>query len=258
MNVPQASEPEGLRAICLDGTTAVVAAMAEELQPLATRGRIRRKLNLDRCRVQVGTLGRAEVVLAQTGEGRRLAERGLQAVLDAFPIRRVVVVGVAGGLSPGLAPGLVVIGRTVHGAPEPDANLCRSASRDPRTREGVVVSSETILCTAESKARAWAAIDRSTPAVVDLESAAYAEVAARAGCPFVVLRAVCDPAEETLPVDLNACRDESGSVSRLEVFQRVLVQPSLVKRLLDLRRRVALGADNLATVVDTLLNRRLA
>jgi adenosylhomocysteine nucleosidase len=248
----------------LEGPTVIVAAMAEELAPLASRSRIRRKLRLGLCRVQVGALGNAEVILACTGDGRPLAEQGLRALLEAFQPKRVIVVGVAGGLSPRLLPGDVIVARKVHGStPEsenaigPDRALTDWAVRYPAAREGLVVSSETILCTADSKAAGWERAKRHNPAVVDLESAAFAEVATEAGLPYLVLRAVCDPAEETLPVDLNACRDETGQVSRIEVFQRVMLSPSIVKALLDLRKRVAVGSTNLASLVDALLNERI-
>ena len=261
MNVPNIRPKAPDEAPVLDGRTAIVGAMAEELAPLASRGRIQRKLNLGACRVQVGTLGNAEVVLGCTGEGRLLAEQGLRALLDAFPVRRVIVVGVAGGLSPRLAPGTVIVAREIRsdgGAPPPpDGPLRECASRFPAALEGTVVTLQTILCTAESKAAAWEDIGRSAPAVVDLESAVYAGVAAEVGVPYLVLRAVCDPAEESLPVDLNECRDELGRVNRVEVFQRAMLSPSIVRSLLDLRGRVAVSANNVANLVDALLNRRI-
>src|SRR5206468_11491242 len=66
-----------------------------------------------------GRLGGAPVVLAATGDGARAAARGLAALLDAAPVGRLLVLGVAGGLSPDLAVGdLLAARRAVDAGPE--------------------------------------------------------------------------------------------------------------------------------------------
>jgi len=197
-----------------DGITAVVSALPRELAPLIGRTANRRKSRAGGRRVVRGTLGRADVVLMPTGDGRRAASEGLSALLAAFPVRRF----------------------------------------SPLTREAVLLSSETILCSPESKAKAWRELGRQRPAAVDLESAAYAAVAARNGIPYVVLRAICDPAEEPLPFDLNRCRDRRGRVSQRKVVARAMLHPGDIAALWSLRRRVAVCSIKLARLVDEILN----
>ena len=83
-------------------------------------------------------------------------------------------------------------------------------------------------------------------AVVDLESAAYAEAAIAARIPWLILRAVSDTAAEALPALLNHARDAGGAVRRGRVVAGLLREPSALPRLLGLRRRVAACAEALA------------
>jgi adenosylhomocysteine nucleosidase len=242
----------------LDGLTAVVAALPRELAPLI--GRIadpRRSLAGGR-RVIRGKLSRADIVLMHTGDGAREASDGLSALLAEFPVNRLIVVGIAGGLSPALEPGMLLVASEIRSAgatvPDPDAEWVARALACPATEEALLFSSERILCSSEDKARAWHGLGRKRPAAVDLESAAYAAVAARNGVPYVVLRAICDPAEERLPLDLNRCLNRRGRVSHLKVAGHAALQPRIVSALWNLHARVADCSTKLSLLVDELLN----
>jgi adenosylhomocysteine nucleosidase len=239
------------------GTTAVIAAMRAEIAPLLALARIDQRHRLEGCRVYRGTLGGAPVVMAWTGEGAERAERGASALLERFAVSALVVVGVAGGLSPSLRAGMLIASRRVQDGsaplPEPDAELLGRALRHEGVRAGMVLSSRRILSTAASKAEAGAALGDHEPAVVDLESAAFARVAAERRVGYLVVRAICDPAEEELPFDLECCRDGSGRVKRIKVVRQALRRPAAVGGLWSLRKRVALCADRLADLVQSLI-----
>ncbi len=241
----------------MDRPTAIVAAMAEELAPLLRRTRVTRRTDLGCLRVECGELGGRAVVLAQTGVGRVRAARGAAALLERFDVDALIVVGVAGGLCPALVPGALVVAREVtDGTTRALRTGGRWADRALR-RDGVVagtvVSSERILCTPEQKARAWNAAGRGPSAVVDMESAAFARVAAEKDVDLVVIRAISDSADETLPLDLNLCCDEYGQLNRLSVLRRAATRPATWGRLWQLRRRVSLCSDTLARFVESLL-----
>jgi adenosylhomocysteine nucleosidase len=242
----------------LDGLTAVVAALPRELAPLIWRTADRRRLRAGGRRVIRGKLVRADVVLMHTGDGEHEASDGLSALFADFPVKRLVVVGIAGGLSPALEPGTLLVAGEIRSAgaivPDPDSTWVARALACPATDEAVLFSSKRILCSPEDKAHAWHDLGRQRPAAVDLESAAYATVAARNGIPYVVLRAICDPAEERLPLDLNRCLDRRGRVSQLKVAGRAALQPGVVAALWNLRARVADCSPRLSLLVDELLN----
>lgn len=258
---PRSRSPQLRSTPAPERATIVVAAMAEELAAFVARARVQQELEVGGCRVFLGRLGRAPVVLAQTGEGRRHAERGSTALLERFSAEALFVVGVAGGLSPSLSPGSLLVARRIREGskrmPRPDRVWTDRALRRGGAAAGTVVSTDRILYTPASKAHAWVSLNEDGPATVDLESAAFAGVAARHGVPFLVVRAVCDPAEEELPFDFNRCRDGSGRIRRMRVVTRALANPIAARRLWDLRRRVASCSDRLAEFVDDLLNSEL-
>jgi len=241
------------------GLTAVVSAMAEELGPLMVRTRIARKARVGNGRAYVGVLGKAPVVLSYTGDGRGRAESGIRALLEHYPVERMLVIGISGGLSPALPSGELLVAHDVRDAegqaPAPDPDWVEEMLIDAGACRATVVSSDRILGTAASKAEAWARLDQSRPAAVDLETASYARVAAELGVKYAVVRAVCDPADEELPLDLDSCRDKAGGVSRVKVVRQALLHPSSVGGLWDLRQRVVLCSVKLADFVERLLNR---
>jgi adenosylhomocysteine nucleosidase len=248
-----------------EGVTLVVAAMREEVAALLPRLTMTRRLALGGAlSVTVGRLGSAPVAVAVTGDGERNARRGLTTLMAVLPVRRVVVVGVAGALDPTLGPGdLICCDRVIDaessaGVLIADTALAAAAARVPGAHLGVAVTAGHIADTAAEKSRlltiAWARAggDGTSPlaAVVDLESAVFARAAARAGVPWVVWRAVSDTADETLPPLLNQSRDDGGAVRRGRVVRALLGNPGALGPLLALRDRVRAGADGLARAIS--------
>jgi nucleoside phosphorylase len=238
----------------------IVAAMRDEVAGLLGRlGRTRGGAERwGHCHVHFGRLAGTDVAVAWTGEGAELAARGLAAVLGNVPITRVLGLGVAGGLSPGLEPGDLIVGSRVQQGSQPaaagDEKWADRALALGGVLSGTVLTTRRVLCTAAEKAAAWTGMLGSTAnAVVDLETAVWARVAAEHGVPFLAARAVCDTAREDLPLDLNACLDADGKVNRLKVARRALFQPSAMRELWDLRARVKLCERRLAEFAERLI-----
>jgi adenosylhomocysteine nucleosidase len=235
-----ARPPSGVR-------TAIVAPLAAELAAVRAETALERTVG----GLAFGRFGGAPVVLAATGDGARSAARGLAAVLDAVPVGRLLVLGVAGGLSPDLATGdLVAARRVVEDGREVAAAdpAWLAAAVAGGAIPGTALSTGRILVTPEEKRAAWRGLGGSPlgPATVDLESAAYARVAAGRGIPLLVVRAVIDAAGETLPLDFNRCRAGEGGVDGARVVGRALLRPRVWGALADLRRRLRRSALGLA------------
>jgi adenosylhomocysteine nucleosidase len=247
--------------------TAIVAAMEEEMASLRARLVGARRVSLVGAHGTVGRLGRASVALVVTGDGERNARRGSAALLAALPVRRLIFVGVAGGLSPNLGIGALVVGAhvvdeaggCVHDA---DRVLVDLAAEAGGARRGVAVSASRIADTAEDKRRLLGLAatqvtgrpgSSALPAVVDLESATFASVAARASIPWLVLRAVSDTSSESVPTLLNRSRDEGGAVRRGRVVRGLLTSPRTLLPLLTLRGRVRTCAERLADAIEPTL-----
>lgn len=247
--------------------TGIVAALDEEVVELRLRLVGARPAGVSGARVTLGALGGVPVALGVTGDGEHNARRGLAAMLAVLPLRRIIVIGVAGGLDTSLDVGALVIGAHVideagGGRYRGDPALVDLAASVGAAAPGVAISARRIADTLEEKRRLLAlaraqsagqgdagADPSPAPVVVDLESAAYAALARRAGVPWLVLRAVSDTAAESLPALLNRSRDDGGAVRRLRVVRGLLSDPRALRPLLALRDRVRACADRLARSV---------
>ena len=92
---------------------------------------------------------------------------------------------------------------------------------------------------------------------VDLESGAVARVAQRHRLPFAVLRAVCDPAQRTLPPAALAALDSGGGIRLARVLRSVIARPWQIPALLRLaldaasaRRAIVRAASGLRRRLD--------
>jgi adenosylhomocysteine nucleosidase len=262
------------------GPTAVVAALGAELAGVLAAATELRPLHLGgrpggRATVQrgwrgwngwsgwsgwSGRLAGEPVVLAATGDGAAAAADGLAALFAAARPRRLLVLGVSGGLTPGLAAGTLVAARQVVGedgkaaaVQAPDAEwLARAVAGGALA--GTAVSVRRILGDPGAKQAALRlAGEPAAPAAVDLESATFAALATAHGVPYLVLRAVLDPAEETLPLDFEACRGAGGGVSNARVVLRALIRPRRFAGLWRLRGRVRDAASRLGALAERLV-----
>jgi adenosylhomocysteine nucleosidase len=156
----------------------------------------------------------------------------------------IVSFGLAGGLDPALPPGTLIVAEAVAA----DGQVWRT---DPglNARLGghtgqLCLGLEHIVVSTEEKRQ----LRRRTGAsAVDMESGAVAAVAAAAGVPFAVLRAVCDPADRALPPAALVALDTAGRVGAARVVMSVLTNPSQVGALMRLARDAAVARRALLT-----------
>jgi len=150
-------------------------------------------------------------------QARRLLDLGAQALLSF---------GIAGGLDPTLASGdLIVATGVIDGLdhfPTDSVWMCRLLNALPEARRGPVFSAHGVITGARSKRGLFASIGARA---VDMESGAVARVAAGAGCPFAVLRAVADPATFSLPSAAAAGLGPDGKARPLAVLGRLALRP---------------------------------
>jgi adenosylhomocysteine nucleosidase len=154
-------------------------------------------------------------IVTQSGPGHECAARAAAAALAAGA-QALVSWGLAGGLAAGLDPGTVVLPRCVR-VPGGETFAC-----DPewhgrlaaQLRAGFVVSCGdlvTVPAALGSPAAKRAAAAATGAVAADMESAAIAAVAARAGAPFVAIRVVVDALADALPPGVERWIDERGN-----------------------------------------------
>lgn len=239
------------------GPIAVVAALAEEMRPLARRLAGRRRERRHGVSCLRGRLAGRDAVLAVTGDGAAAAGRGAAAVLDGYGPALLLGLGVAGGLSPGLDAGeLLAADRVLDGR-----GATRAASREWLRRalaldpviEGLLVSVERVLDRSEAKRALWRRLGEPLHAAADLESAAWSAAAAARRVPWLVVRGVSDGAADDLPLPFARMTSRRGGVSRARVLAHLAVRPHRLPAVLALRRRVAELADRLAVLSEELV-----
>jgi adenosylhomocysteine nucleosidase len=169
------------------------------------------------------------VLVYLSGVGRKRAARAAQSLLNRGATA-LLSWGTAGGLVPGLAPGSLVLPKTVMGSDPSLFQVDPSWHEQLRSRlEGrfdlrneTLIESPTVLMTPEEK-RALA--DRTGAVAVDMESAAVAFAAEQAGLPFVALRVISDPLDQTLPSCALSAYDASGHLKRWRLLRGLVQHP---------------------------------
>lgn len=183
-------------------------------------------------------------------------ERTVRLLADAAPGAECLVsFGIAGALAPGLRAGDVILSQEVIGDDDRWVSAALPGLRVGDLAEaigaieGPVLGATKIVGTQADKARAW--IDTGALAV-DLESAVVARAATAAGIPFLVLRAIADPATRHLPPAalLPLARDGRPALSRITAS--VLRDPGQLRGLVGLAREARRALAALTEPANTL------
>jgi adenosylhomocysteine nucleosidase len=184
-------------------------------------------------------------LLAEPGGGSVAGTAAAIEWLLADGVRALVSFGIAGALSPTLKCGALVLPAVVRS----DDGAAHWVDRDWHARlaaaaaaKGIAVAvggmlgSDAAVVTAAEKA----ALHGTTNAlVVDMESVRVAVAASRARVPFVILRAIADPAARDLPPAARIPLRANGRADLAAVMASVAKQPGQVPALLRLAGETA-------------------
>ena len=207
----------------------LIGAMPEELERLEALALGVRRERVGPFELLHGRLEGVAVVMATCGIGKVNAAALTQAVAERG-VQRVIVTGVAGGVDPALEVGDIVVSRDalqhdvdvtglgyapaeVPGEPrvwEADPalrDLVMAAAQEVAAVEGVravlgrVASGDVFVADPERVAQLR---ERFEASCAEMEGAAVAQVCARWGLPWVVVRSVSDSADHAAEVDFRA------------------------------------------------------
>jgi adenosylhomocysteine nucleosidase len=165
-----------------------------------------------------------------TGGGAQRARRGAERLCDQG-VAGLVSFGLATGLAPVLRPGDVVIADRVvlpDGEALPTdgawraALLQRLAGSGLNLRVARIAGSDEALTSAAAKRRAF---QITFAAALDTESHGVAQVAAAAGLPLLVVRAVAEPAEAMRPGIAFAATGDDGQTRTLAMMGHLARRP---------------------------------
>lgn len=161
-----------------------------------------------------------------------LIESGAEALLSF---------GVAGALDPELSPGALIVPRGVRGLVAGEVScdmvwqrtLVSLLEPHQRVHVGDMAHSETLVASAEEK---QALHEHIGAAAVDMESGAVAEASSAAGIPFLIVRAIADPAGRAPPAAALDVVAPDGSIRYGASVAAFVGRPSLIPIFLRLGR----------------------
>jgi adenosylhomocysteine nucleosidase len=169
-------------------------------------------------------------------QARRLAAEGCRALLSW---------GVAGGLDPALAPGTLLIPAEIASE---NGDRWRLAEMTGRGCEaGSILGLDRMVLAAAEKSGLHALTGADA---VDMESHRIALVAAEAGLPAIAVRAIGDPAGQTLPELVTRALDENGRPRIALVIAGLIRRPGDIRTLLRLNRDTSAALASLAAAAD--------
>lgn len=192
---------------------------------------------------------------ANSNRARAAAEN-----LHARGVSAFLSFGLAGGLVSGLKPGMLLVpqevvladGRRVSTDAAWRARFIASLGGTGfRARGDALAGSDHVLGSPEAK-RALSA--RTGAGAVDMESHAVAETADARGLPFLILRAVADAVDQTIPSAASHAIDADGNVRHGGVIIRLIRRPWEIGALIRLGRNSEAGLATLRRVTSLVPN----
>ncbi len=191
---------------------AIIAAMAGELKPLVRGWRHERRNRVDLWR---WPLDDGEWIAACAGAGQQAATRAFAEVENDGPVSSVISTGWVGALSDAYLPGRAY---RVSGAI--DSGTGERFQVAQWSSECLVVTSPRVADAPEKKRLA----STYGAALVDMEAAAVARLAAMRGIPFYCIKGVSDGFHEDLP-DFNRFISPEGQFQTGRLLLYVLPRP---------------------------------
>ena len=204
-----------------------------------------------------GFLGGRRLAIAHAGPGCSAAARAAQALIDGHQPGWVISTGFAGGLDPRIERGSILVadavGDLAGAAAELELGTLRPwLAEQPRVRVGRLLTADRIISAAEEKHK----LGRKHQALaVDMETAAVAEVCRERGRRFLAVRVISDPADESLPADLERLLAQRTAAGRWgAVLGTLLDRPGSAKELFRLKANAMAAADELGKFLVRLVN----
>jgi adenosylhomocysteine nucleosidase len=217
---------------------AIIAALPGELKPLVSNWQ----------RIRTGSRGTSKWVVTQgdvtwiavcAGMGADAVRRAHAAAVSDGPVDMLLSVGWAGALAAAVQPATVSVATEIIDA-QTGEHFNFSAERQLRlvttARVADAVEKERLAATYPGAA------------LVDMEAATVARLAAMQGIPVLCIKGVSDEAGADLP-DLNPFIDQAGQMRMLPFLAHIALRPRVWPSLVHLGRNSARAADAMRDLI---------
>ena len=214
-------------------------------------------------RVEASCLTRADLPfneMASLGEGAAIwlsgmgekAAREAAEGLQQSGCTTLVSFGLAGALDSSLRPGDLVLPDSIHTGHQLPVDLdWRNRLRQQlpvhmKITSGILAASPGVLTSADAKREL---AEATGACAVDMESGAVAQVAARAGIPFIAIRVIADPLDFSPPPPLMSAVRPDGSADPVRLMALILRGSVTLGTLLRLGSQLRSARSTLLAVV---------
>jgi len=224
----------------MPGSIAFVCAMPMELSPL------KRRLSLEKTRVgsldaHVGELAGCPVVAIVTGMGTSLATRGVERLLEAMEVTRVVVVGITGAVEDETPIGSLILPEVVvDGASGAEFRPARLGHGSP---EGKMWTSDHLI----TDPAVISGLRSEGVVSLDMETAAIARVCDRRGIPWSVFRSISDRATDGgVDEEVFHLSNQDGTPNAKAIASYVLRRPGRLPAMARMAKAAKLATERAA------------
>jgi adenosylhomocysteine nucleosidase len=236
----------------MPGRVAFVCAMPMELTPL------RKKLALVKTRVgsldvHTGSLAGRPIVAVVTGMGTELATVGLERLLEAMEVERVVVVGITGAVDDQTAIGTLILPEVVvHSGTGAEYRPDRIG---PGVPEGRMWTTDQLIVDLDDIAR----LRSGGVVALDMETAALAAVCERRDIPWSVFRAISDRATDgSVDEEVFRLSNQDGTPNAKAVAAYVLRHPGRLPGMARMAKHAKLATEQAADAAIDAVSRQSA
>ncbi len=244
--------------------TGIVVALPEERVALVKRLKQVKQRLVDGIPLYDGVLEGRQVCVVEGGMGTAAAIRATRLLLAETRPSLVLSAGFCGALRPGPQVADLVLCKklftdnenglhevTLPGSELTTARLSAELQhRGLRTWQGSFITTSRIVT---KSACAETLSDNLPTPVLEMESAAVAQVATAAGIPFLGLRAISDDAAEELGFSLDELTDDQLRISIPRVLFTCLKKPRIIPQLARLAANSGKAGKNLGNALQQIL-----
>lgn len=187
---------------------ALLTAKWDEIRLLKQDMQVSETGKNDSLEYALGELYGQSAVIAETGVGIRRARSGASFVIQKFKPSLILVTGFGGALSSELNVGDIVLGKEVYSLKRNETIELQndiSLSKD-KFKEGRILTESRFISEPDEKIRLF---EESNALVVDMETWGVAEASRQTNIPVMLVRAVSDKVDESLP-DMASIYNSSG------------------------------------------------
>lgn len=242
----------------------IITAMPEETGALVRALRLTEKTRMGGRAVHQAQLSGHELMIVEAGMSFTNATTAARQLISEMRPDLLISAGFCGGISAELqvgdvvvATGLMIVSESgVHEVHATIPAACRDfvsrQSDEGRRVFGGLFATTTVIM---QKTRLAALLPAGAPfPVVEMESAAIAQLAGENGIPFCGIRAVSDPFDEELGFSLDEFCDQQMRIRIPRVLATIVRKPRIIPQLLRLARNSRVAAGRLSQAVERFLS----